>query len=336
GVRRLPTTRVDADASGAFLFGSLRPVLVMPTWPSAEGQRAMLLHELAHIRRRDPLWRLLQVVVISLFFFWPPVLWVSRQIDLLREQACDQWAVSTGEIKAGVFARLLVEVASHSRGMAQPALAMAPRPGHLERRVIHLMTRRQRPKLSAVMAGLVVCWSAVALAGAERDPSKILGQTLCATDPRIGEQILASYPEADADGDGSLSKEEVCAHQLRMQRKLVDEVVSTLPAEQLLRADGNGDGVLSDAELAGLKDRLVVTVRSTEEQQSQLLLQMESPLRSELTRQDFATVEASRFELATAEVSGAICEPGIGRCVEVEGPSDDSFLIIDVALKGDD
>jgi len=341
GVRRVPPVRVDASAAGAYLVGWLRPILVVPAWARGLQRDAILLHELAHLRRRDPLVKALQRLVTALLFFWPPVRWVSRQIDLLREQACDEWAVTRGHLRAADYARMLVAVAERAAGAPRlgAQLAFAPRPGHLERRVVHLMTRRHRPGLSLLMLVVVLGWSAIALAGAERGAHAPRAELLCATDPRIGQQILASYPDADTDGDGSLSKDEVCAHQLRMQRKLVDAVVHRLPEDRLRLADLDGDGSLSPSEIAALKSRLTVAVRSdAETRQSRLVLQYEQVSRLE-GRSDFAWVEDSQFELATAEVAGAVCEEPVGRCVEDERAltsEEESFLLIDVAVRGDD
>jgi len=341
GLRRHPAVRVDGTAAGAYLVGWLRPVLVVPSWASGRQRDAILLHELAHLRRRDPLIKTIQRIVTALFFFWPPVRWVSRQIDLLREQACDEWAVTRGHLRPADYARMLVEVAERAtRGPQVSAqLAFAPRPGHLERRVVHLLTRRHRPGLSALMVLVVVGWSAVALAGAEHRAHGPRAELLCATDPRIGQQILASYPDADTDGDGSLSKDEVCAHQLRMQRKLVDAVVHRLPEERLRLGDLDGDGILTPRELDELKSRLKVAVRAdAETRQSRLVLQYEQVSLLD-GRADFAWIEDSQFELATAEVAGAVCEEHPGRCVEDERAltsEEESFVLIDVAVRSDD
>ena len=45
-------------------------------WP-AESRRAVLRHELAHIQRRDGLIQALEIFVQALFFFVPPVSWLT-------------------------------------------------------------------------------------------------------------------------------------------------------------------------------------------------------------------------------------------------------------------
>lgn len=72
-------------------------VLCLPAWcrtlPEDEA-RAVLGHELAHLRRRDPAWRLLAAVVQALL--WPQLLnrLAVRRLDLLAELACDAAATA--------------------------------------------------------------------------------------------------------------------------------------------------------------------------------------------------------------------------------------------------
>jgi beta-lactamase regulating signal transducer with metallopeptidase domain len=53
----------------------------------------ILLHELAHVRRSDDWVNLFERVVQALFFFSPGIYWISRQMDLEREVACDDWVL---------------------------------------------------------------------------------------------------------------------------------------------------------------------------------------------------------------------------------------------------
>lgn len=164
GVARPPRTVLGE--SGPCLVGAWRPVLVVP--PGADGvdMDAMLAHELAHLRRGDPLVRLLQVVVETLFFFWPVVRLASRQLHLAREQACDLAVVETGIIAPARYAELLLEL-----GLASsPTLAMAAQPTHLERRIDMVLSylQEKHPKRRwatvAMLALAGVACSGVSLA----------------------------------------------------------------------------------------------------------------------------------------------------------------------------
>src|SRR5579863_3830177 len=53
----------------------------------------ILLHELAHVRRSDDWVNLVERIAQALFFFSPGIYWISRQMDLEREVACDDWVL---------------------------------------------------------------------------------------------------------------------------------------------------------------------------------------------------------------------------------------------------
>jgi TonB family protein len=105
-VRLLQTARVEAPA----VIGWLRPVVLMPagclTRLSTAQVEALLVHELAHIRRHDYLVNVLQSVAEAVLFYHPAVWWVSKQMRLERECRCDALAVEAGGDALG-YARAL-------------------------------------------------------------------------------------------------------------------------------------------------------------------------------------------------------------------------------------
>jgi beta-lactamase regulating signal transducer with metallopeptidase domain len=91
------------------VFGFLKPIILVPfgilTNLPPEQAEAILLHELAHIKRRDFIFNLLQNFIEKLFFFNLPVLWLSQSIREEREYCCDDLAVGiTGNKKAFIQA----------------------------------------------------------------------------------------------------------------------------------------------------------------------------------------------------------------------------------------
>ena len=83
----------------------------------------VVLHEWAHVQRRDDLANLLQVVVHALAGWHPAIWWLERRIHAERENACDEMAlVQTGSAKA--YAECLVKIAglASARRDAVPAL----------------------------------------------------------------------------------------------------------------------------------------------------------------------------------------------------------------------
>lgn len=84
--------------SSPFILGLFRPRIYLPYGLTEEEQALILAHEQAHIRRRDPLTKLLAFVLLSVYWF-QPLLWVAY-ILLCRdmELACDQRAIREMEL----------------------------------------------------------------------------------------------------------------------------------------------------------------------------------------------------------------------------------------------
>ena len=111
-------TESDAIQSPA-AWGIFRPTLVMPTGLTQELEpgelRWVLCHELAHLGRHDVAVASVQRIVQILWFFHPVVWIVGRQVDRLRECACDEAALA--RCRAG-----------SRRGFAEALVRLAERP----------------------------------------------------------------------------------------------------------------------------------------------------------------------------------------------------------------
>jgi beta-lactamase regulating signal transducer with metallopeptidase domain len=123
----------------------------------------IVLHEYAHLLRRDDRWRLAQALLEAPLGLHPAVAWIGRQIELEREAACDDIVVAlAGEGQR--YAGTLVDTAWHARRAgphvpgAPPLAPAATRAGRLLRaRVERLLDadrpRRLRPAASSLAAG---------------------------------------------------------------------------------------------------------------------------------------------------------------------------------------
>jgi GWxTD domain-containing protein len=137
------------------VIGYLRPVILVPVGLLAglpAGQvEAILLHELAHIRRFDYLVNLLQVFVEGLLFYHPAVWWISRAMRQERENCCDDLVVSvTGGALEYAAALTALE------GIRVPSPALAATDGGLVRRVRRLLgmpEQRYAGVMPAIVAG---------------------------------------------------------------------------------------------------------------------------------------------------------------------------------------
>lgn len=115
GLSKIPEVLVvDLDVS-PFVCGLRRARLILPqelTESFTPQQLNMvLLHELAHVRRRDLLWGWISEIARICFFFHPLVYFLQYQIRLERELACDQLALQSSGRDVATYADTLVRVA---------------------------------------------------------------------------------------------------------------------------------------------------------------------------------------------------------------------------------
>ena len=97
GLRRPVRLLISTDLSTPATVGFWKPVILIPasllTGLSPAQWEAILLHELAHIRRADYLIRTIQAWIEILFFYHPLVWWVGSDLTHEREACCDDQAV---------------------------------------------------------------------------------------------------------------------------------------------------------------------------------------------------------------------------------------------------
>ena len=78
--------------------GFLKPVILLPaaiiSHLSIQQVEAVLLHELAHIKRNDYLINILQCLVEQILFFNPFVILLSNNAKKERENCCDDWVIN--------------------------------------------------------------------------------------------------------------------------------------------------------------------------------------------------------------------------------------------------
>ena len=121
------------------VIGWFRPIVFLPltalTGLSEAQLRAVIAHELAHIKRLDSFVNAFQVVVETLLFYHPAVWWLNQRIRLERENCCDDAAIALCG-NAVEYARALTLM---EEWRVAPALAMAVNRGPLSVRITRLL-----------------------------------------------------------------------------------------------------------------------------------------------------------------------------------------------------
>jgi len=129
------------------MVGFLKPVILFPfqlmTQLPPEQVEAVLLHELAHIRRKDYFLNMLQNLAEIIFFFNPGVLWISSLIKDERENCCDDIAIGETKMKKE-FVHALVSFQEYHLSGSKYSLAFPGRKNHLLNRVKRILTNNNK------------------------------------------------------------------------------------------------------------------------------------------------------------------------------------------------
>ncbi len=126
-IPRFVDLRLSTRLTNPLTAGVMRPWILLPvtalTGLSQEQLEVVLAHELAHIRRADYFWNLLQTSIETLLFFHPAVWWISRRVREERELCCDDIAVAACSDPT-VYASALLRLEEERRTRLHLAMAL--------------------------------------------------------------------------------------------------------------------------------------------------------------------------------------------------------------------
>lgn len=166
GVRRPVELLVSREIVSPMAMGYRAPAVIVPAAVLAEFSESeldhVLLHELAHLARRDDWTNLVCRVAWAMLALHPAAAWTLRRIEREREMACDDWVVAaTGAARpyAASLARLFELCCARRRAVL--ATGMAERASELGDRIEMLLRRRRAFTARASLAR--VAFSAAAL-----------------------------------------------------------------------------------------------------------------------------------------------------------------------------
>jgi beta-lactamase regulating signal transducer with metallopeptidase domain/HEAT repeat protein len=201
-LRRPVALWTSARAPVPCTWGVLRPRVLVPDaaleW-SVERLRVVLLHELAHVARRDCLVQTLAQIVCTLFWFHPLAWYGARRLRIERERACDDRVLQCDTEATDYADHLLAVVrAMRGHGLVAPGVVAFARPSQFEGRLLAVLDSRRvrgvltatRARAAAILAALVVL--PLALLRPWADPA--------AADLTIGDHRL-SRPEMAAPSE---------------------------------------------------------------------------------------------------------------------------------------
>ncbi len=151
--------RLSDKITVPMVWGIFRPVILLPieagSWQT-ERLRAVLFHELAHIKRRDWVMQMIAQVVCAVYWFNPLVWCAARWMRIEAEQACDDQVLNAGYQPTDYAQHLLdvvrnVKVASFA---SRAAVAMV-HPSKIEGRLRTVLTQNlNRHPITKVTVGI--------------------------------------------------------------------------------------------------------------------------------------------------------------------------------------
>lgn len=169
GLRRAVDLRRSPLLAAPLTWGTLHPVVLLPpdadAWPE-EHRRAVLLHELAHVRRLDCLVQVLGQLACAWWWFHPGVWWVAARLQAAREEACDARVLASG-VRVSDYAECLLHLAERARrdpsiGAVAVSVGMA-RPTSLGTRVRSVLDPSRHSTEPSRLASALVLATGVVL-----------------------------------------------------------------------------------------------------------------------------------------------------------------------------
>ena len=181
--------RVSHIIDVPLVVGYVKPLILVPTSAlsglSSQQLELILAHELAHVKRFDPIVNLFQNIVETLFFFNPAVWWISNQMRQEREYCCDLIAIQLCQSNRFTYANTLSTL---SNIQSLNHVTVAANGGSLLKRILKLMNKPATPNPAQWLAGLSLIVlsfvvASVAMAQTQGGVLKIAFASLSQLDP---------------------------------------------------------------------------------------------------------------------------------------------------------
>lgn len=160
GLSRVPRLVQSGRMPMPFVTGIVQPVIVLPSSASmwtAERRRAVLLHELAHVRRGDVALDTVARVASALWWFHPLARVAARQLRAESERACDDLVLRVGT-RPSTYADHLLQIVRDAGRAAIPASALPMAQRHeFEGRMLAILeadARRDPPRVRHTIVAL--------------------------------------------------------------------------------------------------------------------------------------------------------------------------------------
>lgn len=138
--------RESAKVNSPIVIGYLKPIIVFPLGLiqgiSTDQVEAILLHELAHIKRQDYLVNLVVSLMQVIYFYHPAYWWLQQQLDAEREYSCDDLVLV--RMSHLSLVKALTAVKEFQMNQYAPVMGFAGHKNQLLKRVERIMKKKTR------------------------------------------------------------------------------------------------------------------------------------------------------------------------------------------------
>lgn len=297
GLRRVPELKwVDAPISPLVWFRPGKLEILAPAALfdrlGADERRALLLHELAHVARRDHWVRLLELAATVVFWWQPVVWWARRELRRHEEQACDARVLALAS-QPRAYARALLETVEFlaDTSPTRAPLASGATDGRaLKERLQMIVTGKKRPMLARGHRILLALGAALCL----------LVVPTWVDPPQAGEDDRVELDRRARDLEQQLAEIRLQQRDLELAMARTAGELETVAREdharELEQAGRLADAarVRSEAELVQRQRELELAMIDVERQRAHRLQPLERELHEALVRLEQAEASGDR------------------------------------------
>lgn len=142
GVKRI-IGKLSTQIQSPIVFGHFKPILLFPfallSKLTPEQIEAVILHELAHIKRNDYILNIFQIFIEVVFYFHPVTWWLTSIIKREREHICDDEAAGKELNQKLSYAKALLIIQENNTISGIGSLAFAKKPSEMYLRIKRIL-----------------------------------------------------------------------------------------------------------------------------------------------------------------------------------------------------
>jgi bla regulator protein BlaR1 len=142
GIKRI-MGKLSSHIQSPIVFGHFKPILLFPvalvSKLTPEQVEAVIIHELAHVKRNDYILNIFQIVIEVIFYFHPVTWWLTNIIKREREHICDDEAAGKELNQKLSYAKALLIIQENDAISSIGSLAFAKKPSEMYLRIKRIL-----------------------------------------------------------------------------------------------------------------------------------------------------------------------------------------------------